>query len=59
MEREIFLLLLGVLGLVAFVQVMQATNRHMTRTAAAWTRGGAVAIAVGGIFALLLALANG
>lgn len=56
MQVELFRLSLGLMGLAAFFSILWVTARSLPHTAAAWTRGGAVAIAVAGFFALLLAL---
>lgn len=56
MANELFKLSLGVTGLLALVAVLFAAARNQTGTASSWTRGGAVALAVSGLFGLLVAL---
>lgn len=56
-------LLLALVGLVALVAVLFMTahtlDGHAQGEAAAWTRGGAVTLAVGGLFGLLRVLGQG
>lgn len=54
--ETLFRLVLAALGFLAFLTVILASTRHMSRTASSWTKGGAVALAVAGLFGLLLAL---
>lgn len=56
MGNEVFKLLLGMMGLLALVAVLWAAAIHQTGAASAWARGGAIALAVSGLFGLLLSL---
>lgn len=55
MGNEVFKLLLGAMGLLAFVAVLWGAARQ-TGTASPWARGGVVALAISGLFGLLLSL---
>lgn len=56
MDKGFFRLLMGLIGLAAFLAVIWVTNGNMSYTASSWTQGGAVALSVAGIFGLLLSL---
>lgn len=60
MHTHIFRLLLALIGLAALVAVLfmtaHALDNNAQSEAAAWTRGGAVTLAVGGLFGLLRTL---
>lgn len=63
MNTHTFRLLLALIGLAALVAVLLVTAHALDGNAqgeaAAWTRGGAVALAVTGLFGLLRALGQG
>lgn len=56
MNPEFYRLLIALFGLLALLAVVFFSSQHMTATSSAWAKGGAVALAVAGLFALLLAL---
>lgn len=59
MDTFIFKLLLALVGLVGLIVVLLVATRHKGGTAVAWARGGAVALAVSGLFGLLVVLGRG
>lgn len=54
-----FRLLLALVGLVGLIVVLLVATRHRGSAAVAWARGGAVALAVSGLFGLLVVLGRG
>lgn len=59
MHQHTYRLLLALIGLAALVAVLLMTAQTLEGDAAAWTRGGAVTVAVGGLFGLLRVLGQG
>lgn len=63
MREPVYRLLLALIGLVALVAVLLVTAHALDGNAqgeaAAWTRGGAVTLAVTGLYGLLRALGQG
>ena len=56
---HVFRLLLALMGLIALVAVLVTVAIALDGDAAAWVTGGAVTVAVAGIYALLTSLGKG